>query len=58
MAMITYPAGMEAIGILFVLGLWALGLYILYWIIRKAVRHGIEDADYQRWKRRTDGRSW
>lgn len=47
---------MEAVLILPIL--WAIGLFLLYWIIRLAVKHGISDADYQRWKRQTDGRSW
>jgi hypothetical protein len=38
--------------------LLALGLFILYWVIRLAVRHGIRDADHQRWRRRSDGSSW
>jgi hypothetical protein len=28
--------------------LWVLGLAVLYWIIRLAVRHAIEDADRRR----------
>lgn len=31
--------------------LWAIGLYVLYWVIRFAVRHGIEDADNRRRQR-------
>lgn len=40
----------------FVVGLvvWAVGLYVLYWVIRLAVRHGVEDAD-QRRRQRDDG---
>ncbi len=38
--------------------LWAVGLFILYWVIRMAVRHGISDADHQRWRRREDGKQW
>jgi hypothetical protein len=38
--------------------LLAIGLFILYWVIRLAVRHGIRDADQQRGKRRSDGSSW
>jgi hypothetical protein len=37
---------------------WALGLFILYFVIRMAVRHGIRDADQQRWQRRNDGGLW
>jgi hypothetical protein len=28
--------------------LWALGLAVLYWVIRLAVRHAIQDADERR----------
>ena len=28
--------------------LWVLGLVALYWVVRLAVRHGIEDADRRR----------
>ncbi|MGR6321682.1 hypothetical protein Q2K19_17285 [Micromonospora soli] len=28
--------------------LYALGLFVLYWVIRLAVRHAIEDADGRR----------
>lgn len=34
---------------------WAIGLYLLYWVIRLAVRHGIEDADFRR-RQRADRR--
>jgi len=27
---------------------WVLGLAVLYWVIRLAVRHAIEDADHRR----------
>ncbi len=37
---------------------WALGLFILYWVVRMAVRHGIRDADHQRWRRHNDGGPW
>lgn len=30
---------------------WAIGLYVLYWVIRLAVRHGIEDAEFRRQQR-------
>jgi hypothetical protein len=57
---VTYHARMEAA--LFSLTvlpvLLAIGLFILYWVIRLAVRHGIRDADHQRWKRRSGGSSW
>ncbi len=35
--------------------LWAVGLYILYWIIRLGVRAGIVDAWHRRDELRTDG---
>ena len=28
--------------------IWGLGLAALYWVVRLAVRHGIEDADRRR----------
>lgn len=34
----------------FVLLFWAAGLYLLYWIIRLAVRHGIEDTQKDRFE--------
>lgn len=35
--------GLEAM-LLFVVPMWAFGLFVLYWIIRLAVRHGTLDA--------------
>jgi hypothetical protein len=32
----------------FSLLVWVLGLVTLYWVVRLAVRHGIEDADRRR----------
>jgi hypothetical protein len=34
--------------ILTALTLYAVGLAVLYWVIRKAVAHGIRDADHAR----------
>jgi hypothetical protein len=34
--------------LLFALALSAAGLGIAYWVIRLAVRHAMEDADYRR----------
>lgn len=33
---------------------WGIGLAVFYWVIRLAVRHGIEDVE-QRRRRRGDG---
>ncbi|WP_326556204.1 hypothetical protein [Micromonospora sp. NBC_01796] len=34
--------------LIFGLVLWLGGLFLLYWVIRLAVRHAIEDADRRR----------
>ncbi|MEV4629995.1 hypothetical protein AB0J90_27390 [Micromonospora sp. NPDC049523] len=34
--------------LIFGLVLWLVGLFVLYWVIRFAVRHAIEDADRRR----------
>jgi hypothetical protein len=34
--------------LLVTLFLWVLGLAVLYWVVRLAVRHAIEDADHRR----------
>jgi cytochrome c biogenesis protein CcdA len=39
---------MSGIGPLVVLLVYAVGLAILYWVIRLAVRHAIKDADDRR----------
>jgi hypothetical protein len=40
---------MDLVGPLLVpLLLWVLGLAVLYWVIRLAVRHAIQDADHRR----------
>lgn len=43
--------GLEGLLLLVPLLLWLLGFFILYWIIRLAVRHGVLDAR----RRRPDG---
>ena len=43
--------GVEALLLVIPLLLWLLGFYVLYWIIRLAVRHGVLDAR----RRRPDG---
>jgi cytochrome c biogenesis protein CcdA len=34
--------------LLLLLVVWGLGLTVLYWVVRLAVRHAIEDADRRR----------
>jgi len=41
-------------GLFITLVLWALGLYILYWVIRLAVRHALEDVGVRRLVNRSD----
>ena len=36
------------------LALWVIGLYILYWVIRLAVRHALEDVGVRRLVNRSD----
>lgn len=36
--------GFHAVFLLLPVLLWALGFFVLYWVIRLAVRHGILDA--------------
>jgi hypothetical protein len=46
---------MGGLGILVVLAFYALIAYILYWLIRLGVRHGIRDADDRRDNPRLSG---
>ena len=38
----------SGIGLILFALLWAIGLMVLYWIIRLAVRHAIEDVESRR----------
>jgi len=38
------PSGAESLLLIFVLLMYALAAFVLYWIIRLAVRHGIRDS--------------
>lgn len=47
---------MERDGLILALIFYAIGSYILYWIIRSAIHRGVKDAlrDHEIWKRSLD----